>query len=87
MNYDALFHPASVTSLATCKICGQPRTKEGEGAHAAHHLATCEAITDTFKGVTRVIPTPAAKPESVRMSFTRKLDPALRKLLKKARRA
>lgn len=73
-----------------CAVCGQPRVVKD--VHAEYHLARCEAVTDTERGVTRVIPNlpqDAAADAGViagarlgrRSVGARRLDPVLRKIV------
>lgn len=63
-----------------CAVCGQPRVVKD--VHAEYHLARCEAVTDTERGVTHVIPNTAPDPREVPMlRSTRRLDPVLRKIV------
>lgn len=68
-----------------CAVCGQPRVVKD--VHAEYHLARCEAVTDTERGVTRVMPNigpvvigfDGARHADI--SIKRRLDPVLRKIV------
>lgn len=86
-----LFYPPSLTSLATCRICGQTRTESGEQAHAERHLSVCEAIVDNGRVVpTKDVPWPAKDgpaPDGgtlVPTMRTRRIDPELRRIARAA---
>lgn len=73
-----------------CRICAQPRTPAGEWPHTQQHLSRGEAVTDTG----RVLPVTDVKwgaegdPDAVLkpQTVTRKLDPKLRAIVRKASR-